>query len=112
MPNPAQQKWFTQNDRRTSIADILTDGKGNPLDLSNSTVAFRMVKKSDSTVKVNNAAATIDSTTKGEVSYAWGASDLDTAGSFWAWWILTSGGKTEHFPGDGKKLTVIVEPAL
>lgn len=103
-------KYFTKGDRRTSIADTLYDANGGVVNLTGCTVAFRMVLDSDDTVKVNSAAATVDSAAAGTVSYAWAAADVDTAGTYAYWWIVTvtASGKVEHFPGDGKKRYAVI----
>lgn len=111
MGNEVGQKVFTVGNRRTSIADTLIDADGDAIDLTGHTVAFRMIA-ADGTVKVDNAAATVDDATAGNVSYAWAAADVDTAGTYYYWWIVTraSNSKTERFPGDGRKRLVILCP--
>ncbi len=104
--NPLIKKYFTKGDIRTAISDTLVDANGTAIDLSASTVVFRMVLAADDSVKVAAGAVTIDDATAGEVSYPWDSADVDTAGKYFAWWIVTTGGETEHFPGDGKKLLV------
>lgn len=106
--NTPYTKTFTQGDLRTNIADVLVDATGTPINLTGSTVAFRMISQSDKSVKVNNAAANLDDAPNGKVSYTWQATDLNTPGLYFGWWIVTTGGKTEHFPGDGEKMTVKV----
>lgn len=105
--------WFqTVGDRLTSIAAKLRKADGTALDLTGCTVAFRMVKQSDSTVKINNAAATVDSATAGTVSYAWAAIDVDAAGTYVGYWIVTNtaASKVDTYPPDGQKLIIeIVE---
>ena len=108
--NTKRSKTFTQDDRRTSIADTLTDANGTVIDLTGHTVAFRMVDAAAGTVKINSAAATVDAALLGNVSYAWGATDLDTPGTYYYWWIVTrtSDSKVEHFPGDKRTRELIV----
>jgi len=105
-PNIPYTKTFTQGDTRTAIADQLVDATSTPINLTGSTVAFRMISQTDKSVKVNNASATLVDATNGKVSYTWASSDVDTLGCYWGWWIVTTNGKTEHFPGDGEKMTV------
>lgn len=107
--NPVYTKYFTKGDRLVRIADTLVDAAGVPIDLSSSTVTFRMISDADDSVKINNAAATIDSAADGNVSYAWAAADVDTAGTYWGFWDRTSGGLTARYPPDGKRLKIIIE---
>lgn len=99
--NELRIKYFTVGDRRTAIADTLYDANGSVINLTGHTVAFLMVSTSG-TVKVNYAAATVDSAAAGTVSYSWAAADVDTAGTYNYWWKVTrtSDAKVEHFPGD------------
>jgi hypothetical protein len=81
------------------------------------TVAFRMVTTAG-VVKVNDAAATIVSrgssttNTPAEARYDWAAGDVDTAGTYIAWFIRTSAtGTKEHFPSqdsDDPELEIII----
>jgi len=100
-------------DRARGVSAILQDQDGNAINLTGDAVVFRMVEESTGNVKVNNQAANIDGAATGEVSYDWGATDTNTAGTYRAYFIrTTSGGLKEHFPGDDSKFRVIVIPAL
>lgn len=70
-------------------------------------VAFRMVDSAGA-VKINNAAAVIVDATTGQVRYDWQAADVNTLGMFSPWFIRTSGGRTEHFTGQGNFLRVAI----
>lgn len=107
--NELFEKTFTVGDRRTSMADTLVDQSGTVVDLTGHTVSFLMVNKATGAVKVNYAAATVDSAAAGTVSYAWAAADVDTAGTYFYWWRVTriSDSKVEHFPADGPKRRVV-----
>lgn len=110
--NTPYTKTFTQNCLRTAIADQLVDASTNsPINLTGSTVAFRMISQADKSVKINNASATLTDAPNGKVAYSWTGTDLDTAGLYWGWWLVTTNGKTENFPGDGEKMTVKVVAA-
>ena len=96
---------FSVGDRLTSLYADLYRPDGAPVVLEAAdTVTFRMILVSDGTVKVNNQAATVvtvgSATTKtpAQVRYDWAAADVDTAGTYAAWFIRTSGGVTEHYP--------------
>lgn len=110
--NEPYTKTFTQNDLRTGIGDQLIDAQtGSPINLTGSTAAFRMISQTDKSVKINDVSATFTDVPNGKVAYSWTGTDLDTPGLYWGWWIVTTGGKSEHFPGDGEKMTVKVVAA-
>lgn len=101
---------ITKGDRLRSFAATLRDAETKAaIDLTGDDVAFRMVELADaSVVVVDSVAATLDVAASGQVSYPPTAGDVDTAGTFAAWWIRTSGGKTEHFPSGGDYITVVI----
>lgn len=101
---------ITKGDRLRGPSATLRDADTKAaIDLTGDTVAFRMVDKSNTaTVVVNSAAANLDDAANGQVSYDFLAADVDTAGTFAAWWIRTSGGKTEHFPSGDDFITVVI----
>lgn len=112
-----EQQWHhTLGDRRTAIAATLRDADRAPVDLTGHTVAFRLTRASDDTVKINSAAATVDSALLGQVSYALSAADhtaIATAGDHWAWFIVTrtSDSKVDHYPPEGKRWRVTMHTA-
>lgn len=118
MPNSLVSKTFTAGDRRTAIADILTDADGAAISLTGHTVAFLLVRARDNHVLLDKVAATVDDAATGKVSYDWGADGPPTpAGEQMLcnyWWVLTrtSDGKREHFPGDGPKRQCLIVRAL
>lgn len=111
-PNPVSYWYQTVGDRLTSIAAKLRKADNTALSLTGCTVAFRMQLQSSGATKVNDAAATVDSASEGTVSYAWAAGDVDTAGTYVGYWIVTNtaSGKVDTYPPDGEKLVIeIVE---
>ena len=90
---------LTVGDRRRSFARTLENPDGTPLDLTGMTVAFRMVNAADNAVKINNAAAAVVTAAEGKVRFDWGATDVDTAGTYFVWFIVTDGAsKVETYP--------------
>lgn len=104
---------ITKNDTLRGVAATLLDASDNTaVDLTSSTVAFRMVQISDSSVVVvNSEAANIDDAAAGEVSFDWDAADVDAAGRFAAWFIRTEAGKTERYPSGKAYLLVNIAEA-
>jgi len=87
-----------------------SEGNEVAIDLTGKTVSFRMVMaKTPNTVILEGATADIDDATNGKVSYQWQPADVDTAGTYICWFILTDGGATEHFPSD-YSYSVIIHP--
>jgi hypothetical protein len=106
MPNTLIRVDRMKGDRRTPITGRLTQG-GAVVNLTGMSVVFHMVKQ-DGTVKVNSQAASIVSAAAGTVSYAPTANDVDTAGEYFGWFIITESGKTDHFPHDGNKYQIVI----
>ena len=86
-----------QNDRLPALQATLEDGEGNPVDLTGTTIKFKMRGASATTLKVD-AGATIVSPTLGTVKYEWAAAETDTPGDYYGEFEVTSAGKTLTFP--------------
>lgn len=104
--NREQTVHITKGDTLTPLRRTLYQG-GEVVNLTGKTVTFRMVDDAG-TEKVAATSATVDDATAGEVSYSWAAGDVDTAGTYYGYFIVTSSAKDDTFPHDGKKLKIIV----
>lgn len=91
-------------DRNPSITDTITVD-GSAFNLSGSTVKFQMREVSTDVLTVD-AAATVVSAVAGTVRYDWAAADVDTAGEYRAWWLVTTSGLTQATP----EFTVLLVP--
>lgn len=90
---------------------ILRDPGGAVAPLAGaSSVLFSMRNVETGQVKISRKAATIVSTSTGEVSYSWAAGDTDTAGTYEIEWVaIYLGSKPMTYPGDGFNQIEIVE---
>jgi len=99
-----QEREFTVGDRLNSLSAYLYRPNGDPVVLGAlDTVTFRMTTLAG-VVKINNQAAVVVSlgsvatNSPAQVRYDWASADVDTAGTYAAWFIRTASGQTEHFP--------------
>lgn len=83
-------------------AVLMRDGAA--VNLTGLTVQFRLVADGG-TVKRDWTNAAIVDAAAGKVQYDFQAADVDTAGVYWAWFRIGSGGEWATFPaaGDGGK---------
>jgi len=93
-----------QGDQRPLFVVVLKDDFGEPtetiVDLTAATGAVFNMRLVGGAVKVNRGSATITNAAGGEVTYAWGTADTDTAGDYQAEVeIAWNDGKPETFPG-------------
>lgn len=92
--------YIKQGDTSPSIQAQLLDDTGQPVDLTGASVSFIMKSVGGDTTVVDGG-ATIDSASDGEVSYAWGGTDTETAGYYNAVFRVdynSSGTDDETFP--------------
>lgn len=79
----------------------LFDSNRRPIQLAGATVVFRMRLRDGLPASVVEGAATIDSATRGEVSYHWQVGDTDVVGEYyWEWEITFNDGTVMTIPGD------------
>jgi len=85
-----------QNDTLPTLTAILKDPAGAAIDLSGSTVTFKMFTE---VASKTSATATIIDASTGSVSYQWSATDTNTAGIFLGEFeVVKSSGLKETFP--------------
>lgn len=92
-------------DTLTEFAAVLQSG-GVARNLTGKTVSFKMYSLAGALV--TNAAATVDSPTTGEVSYDFQAADVDTEGTYKAWFVITDSTETDHYPDDDDGIEVTI----
>lgn len=81
--------------RNPSITENITID-GTAVDLTSSTVQFKMRLVGSSTLKVNASATVVAPATAGNVRYDWLSADVDTAGFYLVWWEVTTAGKVQN----------------
>ena len=87
-----------------------TNGATVPFDLTGKTVSFKLVlSKTPYTVVQSSGTVTIVNAAQGQVEYEFSTSDVNTQGVYNAYFIVSSGGATEHIPHD-KSLVVNIHP--
>jgi len=101
-----------KGDTRVPLAVTLKREKSNSVvDLTDLVVEFYMID-SNGTVKVarsdTGVAVDADPTT-GKVTKTFLDADVDTAGDFFAYFVVTESGEDETFPVDTKRLVVQVQ---
>ena len=90
--------YIKQNDTSPYLVATLQDGDGQSIDLTSSSVVFKMRPVGISTPKVDRAAV-IQSENSGIVRFEWQSSDTDTMGSYEAEFEVTHSDNTiETFP--------------
>lgn len=110
-----------QHDQRPLFVAILKDNYGESneaaVDLTTATgMVFNMKQVGGSAVKISRGNGTITNAAAGEVTYAWGTADTDTAGTYNAEVeIAWADGKPETFPGGpsgGNYWEIVITPDI
>src|SRR5688572_12051401 len=92
-----------------AIESTLTYDDGTAIDLTGTSITFRMRRRSDTALTVNGSAAII-SATAGTVRYSWVSADTDTQGEYIAEWVITyPGGGILIAPSAGYNTVHVVE---
>ena len=101
--------YIKEGDRGPSITTTLLDPADEPVDLSSSTVEFRM---SNGLEDVTGTADIASPATSGEVMYEWAEGDTDVWGGYQAEWVVTTSGNPQTFPSAGYNWVEIVPNAM
>lgn len=101
--------YIRKGNRRPYIGAVLKDSEGNIADLTGATVKFIMSATPGGSDKVNAAASIVGLPTAGTVQYAWGATDTNEVGVFYAEFCATYGVEDESFPNHEYILVEITE---
>lgn len=99
--------YLTQNRRLPVLYAALRDYQGL-INLSSAS-AVKLVMMSMGGVNKVNSPCTITDATIGQVSYAWASADVDTAGTFYAKFMVTIGGQDLPIPSDRFLVVEIAE---
>lgn len=93
-----------KGDRLPSLRVQFLDADGAVVDLTGKTVAIRMKTQGvPSTIKINNAAVTVEDAAQGIARYDWAADDVNTEGTFDVEFAITTtaSGKIQTVPASG-----------
>tara|TARA_Y100000310_G_C20686505_1_gene819364 strand:+ start:890 stop:1225 length:336 start_codon:yes stop_codon:yes gene_type:complete len=105
--------FIKQNDTTPALEVFLQDSRGRPVNLTGATVGFHMRLESDQTVKITSGSVTVESATKGHVSFAFSATNTDTAGNYEGEFQVTfAGGAVETFPNDDYIKVIITDDVV
>ena len=90
-----------QNDTAPKLEAFLQDDKGRPVNLTGASTVFHMRLASDLSAKITSGSVTVESATKGHVSFTWTASNTDTAGIYQGEFQVTFvSGAIQTFPNN------------
>ena len=88
------------------------DGAYEPVNLTGKTVKFMMVTSAGvSVVAETTTGVTVTSLLGGTVQYDFLPGDVDTAGVYYAWFIVYAGTEFDTFPADGRTFEVVIYTA-
>jgi len=109
----ATQKQYRQvGNTRIAIAATLKRPDNTVVDLTDLTVEFFMVNSDSGTVKVTQTSTgvTITDATNGEVQYSPVDADVDTVGTYHAYFVVIEATKEDTFPSQTGKFQISIEP--
>jgi hypothetical protein len=97
--------YIRQGDTSPAIEAQLQDDTGQPVDLTGSSVSFRMAPP-DGDQTVVDSSASIDDASNGRVSYAWSQSDTESAGHYNAEFVVDA---STTYPNDDYIVVKVTE---
>ena len=100
----------TQTPVGARLKQLGESGVYEDVNLANKTVTFKMVAE-DGTIVVDwtPTGVTVVTESEGKVKYDFTAADVDTAGTFYAWFRVTDvNGETDTFPAGGRKFKIVI----
>ena len=101
--------FVKRGDLLPKLKAVLRDATGAAINLTGTTVTFRMrLVGSSGPAKVERSAS-ITSATGGEVEFTWQPADTDTVGVFFAEWIVNFGTSKQTHPNNGYITVEVVE---
>jgi hypothetical protein len=106
---------LTQGDTKTPLQAIVeqknTSGVYEAVNLTGLTVKFCMATAAGVS-KVALATATLVDAANGVVQYDFAADDVNTAGTFYGWFVVfnAAGDEVDTFPADGLTFKIIIAP--
>ena len=109
---PPKPHRLTVGDTGAPIKRTLT-ADGVPVDLTGKEIEFKMIA-SDGTVKVDWTTANVTVSapaSSGGVQYDFQSVDVNTAGTFYAWFRIADTGDRRTFPSSGRTHKVIISAA-
>jgi hypothetical protein len=102
-------------DTGTPLAATLERPDGTAVNLTGLTVSFQMVSQATGADKVAETTSNVVLTdaANGQVKYTFQDADVDTAGTFYAYFrVIITGDDKDTFPAIGKEMEVVIHPRV
>lgn len=97
---PATTHTRKPNDDHSKWTYTLTDRDGNTIDVSSVTAVDLFVDDDQGNAEVSDQPVTDEDFTNGDISYVFGSSELDTAGTYTGEVVIDRSGVYQHVPHD------------
>lgn len=112
--NMVQEYTIHAGDTRTVLtADLKQEdesGVEQAVDLTGLTVEFKMVDcDGAAVVSQTTTGVTVTNASGGKVSYDFSSSGVATPGTYYAYFVVTDSGETDHFPVNQRDLIIHIE---
>lgn len=111
---PVSDYYMKVGDTASPIYSTLEDANGDPVDIQNAAVQFKLAPIAGGTVTVDDAAVNLQvdngsDGSKGDVRYNWGTAPSDAGLYLGEWQVTFGGGLVQTFPNDGYILVNVAE---